>query len=116
MENYIIVGIVIIAVTIGVCWTIKHFARRGGCYGSSGYRRRKKKLSSVYEQKEFLISGIHCRHCKDRVEETVNHMKGIRGQVDQKAGKLTVEFSGPPDLPQLKSRLAKIGYSITEIK
>ncbi|MFR4756954.1 MAG: heavy-metal-associated domain-containing protein [Evtepia gabavorous] len=37
-------------------------------------------------QKTFQVEGMHCEHCKVRVEEAVNDIKGAAGKVDLKKG------------------------------
>ena len=115
MENYIIIGILVVVVFIGIRSTVKHFAGRGGCCGSSDYKPKKKKLPNVIYQKTFKVEGMHCQHCKVRVEEVVNDMKGIAGKVDLKKGELTVSYAEEVADEVIKSRIEKAGYTITEI-
>lgn len=116
MENYIIVAIIVVAVAFGVYSAVKHFKGKSGCCGSGDYKPRKKKLSNVIYQKIFVVEGMHCEHCKNRVEEVVNDIKGVAGTVDLKKGELTVSYAENVDDQLLKSRIEKAGYTVTQIK
>ena len=117
MENYIIAGIVIIALGLLVRSTVKHFRGQGGCCGGgSGYKPRKKKLTAIRYQKLFSIEGMHCEHCKNRVEEVVNDIKGVVGKVNLKNGELTVFYAEDVDDEKIKERIERAGYRVTEIK
>ncbi len=59
---------------------------------------------------------MHCDHCRNRVEEIVNDMKGIAGRVDLKKGELTVSYAEAVEDDQIKARIEKAGYTVTEIK
>ena len=103
------------AVAVGIWYTIRHFRGEGGCCGGGGYRPRKKKLSHVMGEKTFRVEGMHCEHCKVRVEEAVNDIHGAAGRADWKKGLLTVLYSQPVDDGQIKQRVEKAGYRITGV-
>ena len=72
-ENIILLVLVVVVVAIGLWSTVRHFrGKGGGCCGGGDYKPRKKKLSHVAGQKTFQVEGMHCEHCKVRVEEAVN--------------------------------------------
>ena len=117
MTDYIIIGIIAVVAMIGLAGTIKHFKCEGGCCGGgSSYKPRKKKLSSVHYQKTFAVEGMHCNHCKARVEEVVNGIEGVAAHVDLEKGLLTVSYAEdvPDDL--IKSRIERAGYKANAIK
>ena len=80
MENYIIIGMIAVIVVIAVISSIKHFKGEGGCCGGGSYKPKRKKLSGIKYTKKFKVGGMHCEHCKNRVEEAVNDIKGGRRQ------------------------------------
>ena len=94
--------------------TVKHFRGKGGCCGGGDYRPKRKKLKGVKYQKTFRIGGMHCKHCKHRVEEIVNNMKGVAGRVNLKKGKLTVSYAEDIDDEALRARIERAGYSFGE--
>lgn len=88
-------------------------ARAAGCCGGGDYKPRKKKLPHVAGQKTFQVEGMHCEHCKVRVEEAVNDIKGAAGKVDLKKGLLTVSYAESLDDEQVKQKVERAGYHLT---
>ena len=113
MENAIIFVLLAIAIVVGIWYTVRHFKGEGGCCGGGSYKPRKKKLSHVEGQKTFHVEGMHCAHCKVRVEEAVNDIHGAAGQEDLKEGLLTVRFSQPVDDAVIAQKVERAGYHIT---
>ena len=112
MENFIIIAIVLVATLLGIRSAVKHFKGKGGCCGGEDYKPRKKKLSHVLYTKTFQVEGMHCEHCKNRVEEIVGDIKGVAGKVDLKKGKLTVSYAQNVDDEIIKSRIQRAGYTV----
>lgn len=115
MENHIIIGIIAVIIVIGVIYTIKHFKGEGGCCGGGSYKPKKKKLKNVLYQKTFKVEGMHCDHCKNRVEEVIGDMKGLAGTVNLKNGELTVSYAEDVADELIKARIERAGYTVTEI-
>jgi len=112
MTDGIIIAILVVALFFGIRATVKHFARKGGCCGSADYKPKKKKLSKVLYQKNFKVEGMHCEHCKARVEEVVNDIQGVSGSVDLKNGTLTVSYAEDVDDELIKSKIERVGYKV----
>lgn len=112
MENIIIIVIVVIAMSGGVVSSVRHFKGKGGCCGGGGSYRTKKKLSDIVYRKSFQIEGMHCEHCQNRVEETVNDIKGVSGRVNLKKGTLTVSYAEKVSDDMIISRIEKAGYTV----
>ena len=72
MGDAIILILLAAAIVAGVLYSIRHFKGKGGCCGGGDYKPRKKRLSHVAGEKTFLVEGMHCAHCKARVEDAVN--------------------------------------------
>lgn len=115
MGDGIIIGVLVIVVFIGIRSSVKHFTGQGGCCGGGNYKPKKKKLSKVIYKKTFKVEGMHCNHCKVRVEEIVNDIKGVAGKVILKKGELTVSYEEDVDDELIKSRIERAGYSVKEI-
>lgn len=115
MVDYIIIAILALAVVLGIYSSIKHFKGQGGCCGGGSYKPKKKRLSDVLYRKTFKVEGMHCDHCKNRVEEVVNDIKGIAGKVNLKKGELIVSYAEEVDDELIKSRIERVGYKVTEI-
>jgi len=114
MGNYIIIFVIAVILSFAVFSTAKHFKGEGGCCGGSAYQPKKKKLSGVKYQKIFKIGGLHCKNCKNRVEEAVNDIRGIAGKVDLKKGFLTVSYAEDVEDAILKSKIERFGYTLDE--
>ncbi|MBQ8619564.1 MAG: heavy-metal-associated domain-containing protein [Clostridia bacterium] len=116
MENIIIIGILAVVVVIGIVNTVKHFKGQGGCCGGGGsYKPRKKKLSTVLYTKTFKVEGMHCEHCKNRVEEVINDIKGVAGKVNLKKGEVTVSYAEDVADDVIKARIEKAGYTVVGV-
>lgn len=61
------------------------------------------------------VSGMHCEHCKRRVEEAVNDIKGVAGRVDLKKGELTVSYAEDVDDEIIKAKIERTGYTVTRL-
>ena len=112
MENFMVIGILAVLVVIGVLYTVKHFKGEGGCCGGGSYKPKRKKLSGVKYTKTFRVGGMHCEHCKRRVEEAVNDIKGVAGRVDLKKGELTVSYAEDVSDEVIKAKIERAGYTV----
>lgn len=115
MENYIIIAVIAVAIGFGIYSAVKHFKGQGGCCGGGSYKPKKKKLKKVLYQKTFKVEGMHCDHCKNRVEEVIGDMKGLAGKVNLKKGELTVSYAEDVADEQIKARIERAGYTVTKI-
>lgn len=112
MENLIIIAVIIIALAIGVVSAVKHFKGKGGCCGGGSYKPKRKKLKNVLYKKTFKVDGMHCEHCKNRIEEVVNDINGIAGRVDLGKGELTVSYAEEVSDELIKSKIERAGYTV----
>ncbi|MDO5144844.1 MAG: cation transporter [bacterium] len=115
MQNDIIIAIIaIIAViaVIGLRSAIRHFKGQSGCCGGSDYQPKRKKLYYVQYLKTFRVEGMHCEHCKNKVEESVDDIKGVAGKVNLKQGLLTVSYAEDVADDVIKARIERVGYHV----
>lgn len=112
MENIIIVLVLLLLAAIALGPAIRHFKGKGGCCGGDDYRTKRKKLPRVLYTKTFQVEGMHCVHCKARVEEAVNDISGIAGSVNLKKATLTVSYAQAVDDSEIIARLERLGYRI----
>ena len=113
MTDCIIAAIIVILAAVGIWSAIRHFKGRGGCCGGGGYSPKKKKLKHVLYTRTFTVEGMHCNHCKNRVEEVINDMKGLAGKADLKTGELTVSFADEVEDARIIERIEAAGYTVT---
>jgi len=116
MQNYIIIGIIIVIAFFAVRTIVKRKGRKGCCGSGSDYKPRKKKLQAVISTKVFTVDGMHCEKCANRVTEVVNDITGVAGVVDLKKGIVTVSYEQEVADEQIKARIERVGYTVTEIR
>ena len=114
MEDIIVITIIVAIVAIGIYSTVKHFKGQGGCCGGGSHKPKKKKLKNVICEKKFKVEGMHCDHCKNRVEEVVNDIKGVAARVNLKKGELTVLYVEAVDDELIITHIEKAGYTATK--
>lgn len=115
MVDGIIVAVVVVAAFLGLRHMVKHFAGKSGCCGSADYKPKRKKLSDVKCEQRFKVMGMHCEHCKARVEETINDISGLAGRVNLADSELTVLSEGEIDEALIKAKLERLGYTVEKI-
>ena len=116
MENYLIIGIIVVIAFLALRTIVKRRGRKGCCGSGSDYKPRKKKLKNVIATKVFVVDGMHCEKCANRVTEVVNDIPGVAGVVDLKKGIVTVSYEQEVPDEQIKARLQRVGYTVTEIR
>lgn len=117
MENIVILVLAAGVILFAAIATVRRFTGRGGgCCGGGGYKIRRKKLDHVVMQKTFLVSGMHCEHCKNRVEEVVNDIHGVSGRVSLRTGELTVSYAQPVDDAVIRRKVERAGYTVTGVR
>ena len=116
MDNYIIIGIIAIIAVVAIATLVRHSGRKGCCSSGSDYKPRKKKLKNVIATKIFVVEGMHCEKCANRVTEIVNDFPGAAGVVDLKKGIVTVSYEQEIPDGQIKARIERVGYTVKEIR
>ena len=116
MDNYIIIGIIVLLAVIAIGTLVKRSGRKGCCGSGSDYKPRKKKLQAVIAAKVFAVDGMHCEKCANRVTEVVNDIPGVAGVVDRKKGIVTVSYEQEVADGQIKAKIERVGYTVTEIR
>ena len=116
MDNYIIIGIIAIIAVIAIGTLVKRAGRKGCCSSGSDYKPRKKKLKNVIATKVFVVEGMHCEKCANRVTEIVNDFPGVAGVVNLKKGIVTVAYEQEVPDERIKERIERVGYTVKEIR
>ena len=85
MADFVIAGILIILIIIGIRSSVKHFKGEGGCCGGgSSVKVKRKKLKQVVKERTVIIEGMTCEHCKARVESRLNSLDGVSAKINLK--------------------------------
>ena len=92
MENLVIVGVIAVIAAAAIGTLVKRAGRKGCCSSGSDHRPRKKKLKNVIATKVFLVEGMHCEKCSNRVTEVVNDIPGAAGITNLKKGIVTISY------------------------
>ncbi|MBQ8834038.1 MAG: heavy-metal-associated domain-containing protein [Oscillospiraceae bacterium] len=117
LENYIIIGILLVVIAFAVIRTKKHF-RGGGCCGSGSTTvRSKKKLEGPkLGEKMLTVEGMHCENCAVRVENALNRLDGVVCRVNLKKKTAVVSYSVEVSDDALKETVERLGYQVTGIR
>ena len=116
MENTVIIGILIVIAFFAIRTIVKRKGRKGCCGSGSDYKPRKKKLKNVIATKVFVVDGMHCEKCANRVTEVVNDIPGAAGVVNLKKGIVTVSYELEVPDEQIKAKIERVGYTVKEIR
>lgn len=117
MGNTIIIIILVAVAALALIKTRKHF-QGGSCCGSGGntIRTHKKLDAPAIGKKTLSIDGIHCENCQARIENTLNRLDGVACQVNLHKKTATVSYSREISNQELKERIEKLGYTVTDIR
>ena len=116
MENMVIIGILLVIAFFAIRTIVKRKGRKGCCGSGSDYTPRKKKLKKVIATKVFVVDGMHCEKCANRVTEMVNDIPGTAGLVNLKKGIVTVSYELEVPDEQIKAKIERVGYTVKEIR
>ena len=114
MENMVIIGILLVIAFFAIRTIVKRAGRKGCCGSGSDYKPRKKKLKNVIATKVFVVDGMHCEKCANRVTEVVNDIPGVAGVVDLEKGIVTVSYEQEVPDELIKQRIARVSYTVKE--
>ena len=116
MDNLIVIAILGVIALAAIGTLIKRSGRKGCCGSGSDYKPRKKKLKNVITTKVFVVDGMHCEKCANRVTEVVNDIPGVAGVADLKKGIVTVSYEQEVPDEQIKAGIERVGYTVLAIR
>lgn len=116
MGNEVMIAVLALIVLAAVGTIVKRAGRRGCCGSGSDYKPKKKKLKHIIATKTFAVEGVHCEKCSNRVTEVVNDIPGVAGVVDLKRGVVTVSYEQEVPDEQIRAKLQRVGYTVTEVR
>ena len=113
-------AVIILILLIIAIIAVKSYAKKltSGCCGAGGDKERKihikdKDVSHYPYTASISISGMTCKHCKERVENALNAEEGVWAEVDLKNGSALVRMKNKLPEMTLRSDIIKAGYSVT---
>lgn len=117
MENYIIIGILVLVITVAILRAAKHF-KGGGCCGSGSQiiRTTKTLTEPKIGEKTLTVEGMHCENCEIRVENALNRLDGVACKVRWKIKTAVVSYSAEIPDSLLRQTVERLGYKVTEIR
>ena len=116
MTDYVIVGILIILIVIGIRSSVKHFKGEGGCCGGgSSVKVKRKKLKQVVKERTIIIEGMTCDHCKARVESRLNSLDGVSAKVNLKRKTAVVSIEKDVEDEVIKKAIEDAGYEVLKM-
>ena len=117
MTDFVIAGILIILIIIGIRSSVKHFKGEGGCCGGgSSVKVKRKKLKQIVKQRTVMIEGMTCEHCKACVESRLNALDGVSAKVNLKRQTAVVSMEKDVEDEVIKKAIENAGYEVIEIK
>lgn len=118
MGTYVILAVLVIIVIAAIFGSKKHFKGEGGCCGGgSGEIRDNKKLEgSVIAQRIVRIEGMHCEHCQNSVERSINKIDGAAARVNLKKGVALVSLDREVSDDVIKAAVENEGFTVTAIE
>lgn len=94
VSNIVAIVILVLIVALAARGCIKHFKGEGGCCGGSSIvKEPDKKLNNpVIGKRTFIVEGMHCENCRNRIKRTINSIDGASCKVNLKKGRVDIEF------------------------
>ena len=117
MQNYVIIGILLVVLILAVLRAKKHF-KGGGCCGSGGNTIRDKKSLTAPKigEKVMTIEGMHCENCEIRVENALNRLDHVACKVSWKKKTAVISYSEEVSDEMLKETVERLGYQVMQIQ
>ena len=118
-SNIIIIAILVVILLVALRGSIKHFKGEGGCCGggSSSVKEPDKKLSgTVIKTKVFMIDGMHCENCTNRVKCAINRIDGVSAKLNLKKKQAVVKYEKEVEDDTLIKEIEDLGYKVVSVQ
>lgn len=116
MENFIIIGLLVVLLGVGISSTMKHFQRKSGCCGGGTTYISKKKLEHVIAKKIVIVEGMTCENCEARVSRAINDIDGLAAKVNRKKKEVIISMEKEISDEIIKMAIEKAGYEVVKIR
>ena len=115
--EYAIIILVIILICIALYHSINHFSLKSGCCDIGDNIKIEKKLRDNTDYPYFLelkVDGMHCKNCKNLIENTINKEDNVFSEVSLK--EKIVKIYGTNELYREKYvfLLEQLGYKVLD--
>ena len=113
----LVIVILIIIIFFAVKNSIKHAKGEGSCCGGGGSDKpeRKKLKGKKLGEKIIYIEGMHCDHCKNTVEGSINEIDGASAKVNLKKNIAVVSYDREISDEELKNAVEKKDFKVIKI-
>lgn len=110
------IAVLAVIIIFAAVFSVKHFKGEGGCCGGSSEKPKSKKLNgTIIARKIVTIEGMHCRNCKNKVEQQINRLEGISAKVSLKKKCAVVSMTQMVSDDELRQAVSKAGFQVTGI-
>lgn len=118
MGTAIVLVIVIIIAVFAVRSSFKHMKGEGGCCGGGSDNKPEKKVldGAKIGEKIIHIEGMHCDHCKNSVEKSINQIDGAVAKVNLKKNIAVVSVDREVDEEDLEFAVRRAGFKVINIE
>lgn len=66
-------------------------------------------------KKVLKVKGMTCGHCQKRVEDAINKLPGLKGEVNLKKEEVLVTVSGDWNEDLVRSAITDVGYEVVSV-
>lgn len=118
MGTVIMVLILVVIIGFAGVSSYRHLKGEGGCCGggSTEKPKRKKLNGKIVAKKVMYIEGMHCKKCKNSIEQKLNQIDGIAASVNLKQNIAEVFMTQIVSDEELKTTVENINFVVKNIK
>ena len=66
-------------------------------------------------KKVLKVKGMSCGHCQKRVEDAVNKIPGLKGEVNLKKEEVLIEVAGDWNEELVRNAITDAGYEVVSV-
>ena len=118
MENIITIAVLAVVLFFALKGTVKHLKGEGACCGGAkAIKEPDKKLSgTVIKTKVFMIDGMHCENCTNRVKRAINRIDGVSAKLNLKKKQAVVKYEKEVEDDTLIKEIEDLGYKVVSVQ
>lgn len=124
MENFVVAASLILLIGGAVSYLVKAKKRGVKCVGCpaggscrGGCREKgRTQTGPAIARKTIRISGMHCDHCAQSVEDRLNQIEGVSASVDYKKGCASVSLDRMVEESTLIHAVEEEGFTVDSVR